>query len=297
MTGTERNIDRILLFTLALLLPPLIVAQAQEGRARSVQLGGAREVVATINGGFGTLYLKRGNGNALLQLREKKSEEEEEYADVDIDYRVENGIGYLTLDLNTEDGDDMNALACLFQGQSSRTWYLAMNNDVPIRFDITLGAGRASLDFTGIHVRGLELETGAGSVRISADRPNREIIDEVSISAGVGSVRTRHIGNLRFRHLDFEGGLGEYQLDCTGALPRRTRISSDVGVGSLVITLPKNVGAKALTSDSWLSSKKMYHFVQHSDNVYRTENFADSENKVLMKLQSGVGSVAVRWEK
>ncbi|MDT8322480.1 MAG: hypothetical protein RRA94_00100 [Bacteroidota bacterium] len=267
---------------------------AQEAFTRTVSLDGAREVVATINGGFGTLYLKRGRGNALLQIREKNGENAKA-SDIQVDYHVEDGIGYLTLDINTEGAEDMNALACLLQGRDSRTWYVHMNDRVPIEFDVTLGAGRASLDLTGLHVKGLRLDAGAGSVRMSVDRPNRQIIDKVSISAGVGSVQTRHLGNLRFRQLEFEGGLGSYKLDCTGALPSRTRISSDVGVGSMVITLPEGVGAKAMTSDHLLSSESMYRFVRRSDNIYATENFSSSSRKVLLDLQSGVGSISVRW--
>lgn len=271
-------------------------AVAQDGFTRSVSLEGAREVVATINGGFGTLYLKRGRGNALLQMKEKITEEGAP-SDVQVEYYVEDGIGYLTLDLNTDGDEDMNALACLLQGRDSRTWYVHMNDRVPIRFNVTLGAGKASLDLTGLHVRDFRLDAGAGSVRMSVDRPNREIIDKVSISAGVGSVQTRHLGNLRFRHLEFDGGLGSYKLDCTGALPSRTRISSDIGVGSMVITLPDGVGAKAMTNDNWLSSENMYRFVQRSDNVYATENFSRSSRKVLLNLQSGLGSVSVRWDR
>jgi hypothetical protein len=267
---------------------------AQDGTTRSVSLEGAREVVATINGGFGTLYLKRGRGNALLQIKEKNGEEPG-LSNVHVEYEVEDGIGYLTLDLNTDGDDDMNALACLLQGKDSRTWYVSISDRVPVDFDVTLGAGRASLDLTGLHVKGLRLDAGAGTVRMSVDRPNRQIIDKVSISAGIGSVQTRHLGNLRFRQLEFDGGLGSYRLDCTGALPARTRISSDVGVGSMIITLPEGVGAKALTSDHWLSSESMYRFVQRSDNVYATENFAGSSRKVLLDLQSGVGSISVRW--
>jgi hypothetical protein len=210
---------------------------------------------------------------------------------------VKDGVGYLTVDLNSDDDDDMNALSCLLNGRSTRRWYISMNDNVPIRFDVSLGAGRASLDLTGIHVREFKLDAGAGSVRLSVDKANREEIEEVSISAGVGSVSSRHLGNLRFRRLEFDGGLGSYRLDCTGALPERARINTDVGVGSMIITLPEGFGAKALTSDSWLSSQNMHLFVRHGDNMYSTKNFSQSSRKVILDLQSGVGSVSVRWAK
>ena len=277
----------------------LQVAFAQHGGTIVVEREGAREVVARINAGFGTLYLKRGDGDALARVREKLDDDEDEQHDTtfDVSYHVENGVGYLTLDLNGEDGDDMNALACLFEGSASRTWYVYLNDDVPIRFDLTLGAGRAAVDLTDLRVRAFKMEAGAATVRMSVDKPNDEQIDRVSISAGVGSVSTRRLGNLRFRRLDFEGGMGSYRLDCTGALPDRSKIYSDVGVGSMIITLPEGVGAKARTDEHFLNSQKMYRFIRHSDNVYTTQNFSSSNRKVLLDLQSGVGSVAVRWAK
>jgi hypothetical protein len=282
--------------TLLLLISVLQIATSQNGNTTVVALDGAREVVAEINGGFGTLYLKRGQGEALVSVREK-AREGDVPCGVECTYSVKDGIGYLTVDLNSDDDDDMNAFSCLLNGKSTRTWYISMNDRVPIRFDISLGAGRASLDLTGIHVRAFELDAGAGSVRLSVDKANLEEIEEVSISAGVGSVSSRHLGNLRFRRLDFDGGLGSYRLDCTGALPERTRIKTDVGVGSMIITLPAGFGAKALTSDSWLSSQNLHLFVRHGDNMYSTKNFSQSRKKVLLDLQSGVGSVSVRWAK
>ncbi|MBE0643952.1 MAG: hypothetical protein IH600_07720 [Bacteroidetes bacterium] len=270
---------------------------AQTPIVKQVALGEAREVVAEINGGFGTLYLKHGSGDELLTLREKRKNNEGDDADVDIEYHVEDGIGYLTVDLGTEGADDMNALACLLKGKNSRTWYLTISDRVPIRFDVTLGAGKALIDLTDLHVREFNLDAGAGSVRLKMDKPNREVIGRVGLSAGVGSLRAEHIGNLRFQVLDFEGGLGEYHLDCTGELPDNARIITDVGVGSLTIVLPEGVGAKAMTDDNWFSSRKMYRFIRKNDELYMTPDYDKSSRRVSLDLQSGLGTVAVRWAK
>ncbi len=278
---------------MGMLLVPLL--QAQDGYRTTVDLEGATEVVAEINGGIGTLNLKRGSGPALMTLRERQ-EDDEQRSDATVDYHVRDGIGYLTLDLGNDDGEDMNALACLFRGTDSRTWYVTLTDRVPIRFDISLGAGKASLDLTGIHVRGLTIDAGAGSVRMRVDRPNRQSIGKVTFSAGVGSVKTRGLGNLRFSALDFDGGIGEYELDCSGALPDGARIKTDIGVGSLKLALPEGVAAKAITSDNPLSSTKMYRFVQHEDDVYTTTDYEQSSRRVYLKLEAGLGSVSVHWK-
>lgn len=287
----------IILFSALLLLAPLGKTAAQDGYSTKLALGDVQEIVVEIEAGFGSLYLKRGSKPALFTLKEKEHEETDEYRQPAMEYYIEDGIGYLTVDLTDGDNGDMNALACLFQGEQSRVWYATISDRIPVRFDITLGAGTANLNLTGIHVREFSLEAGAGTVRINVDKANREEIEEVTISAGVGSVSTKRLGNLRFRTLDFEGGMGKYRLDCSGALPRKSRIYTDVGVGSLTLVLPKGVGAKALTNDHFLSSTKMYRFVQHSDDVYITPDYKKSKRRVLLDLQSGVGSVAVRWER
>lgn len=281
---------------LALLLFAL-TATAQETAYRQVALGGAKEVVAEINGGFGTLNIKRGSGDQLMTVREKTTDGSGETSNIRIDYRVENGIGYLTVDMGTEGQEDMNALACLLNGSNSKSWYVTISDQVPVRFDLTLGAGKASVDLSGIHVREFNLDAGAGSVRLRADRPNREEIGKMSISTGVGSLRAEHIGNLRFNVLDFEGGLGEYVLDCTGDLPDNAKIITDVGVGSLTIVLPKGVGAKALTGDNWFSSRKMYGFVRINDDTFESRDYDNAQRRVHLDIQSGLGSVAVRMAK
>lgn len=281
-----------LIITAFLIVPTL---HAQEGYRTSVDLQGATRIVADINGGIGTLYLKRESGNTLMTLREKRKEDEQR-SDVTVDYDIRDGVGYLTMDLGNQDGDDMNALACLFRGKDSRTWYVSISDRVPIDFDISLGAGKASLDLTGIHVRGLVIDAGAGSVRARVDRPNRQSIGKVKFSAGVGSVKTRSLGNLRFSALDFDGGIGEYELDCSGALPDGARINTDIGVGTLKIALPKGVAARAVIGDNPLNSTKMYRFVRQNGNVYTTTDYESNSRRVYLNIEAGLGSVSVHWK-
>lgn len=280
-----------------MLLTFVCTVSAQESLLRKVSLGNVREVVAEINGGFGTLYLKRGSGDDLLTLKETRKKEHDDEAEIEVDYHIEDEVGYLTVEMGTNGESDMNALACLLKGSTSRTWYITISDRVPIRFNITVGAGQASIDLTEIHVREFTLDAGAGSVRLKMDKPNREEIGTVAIAAGVGSLRAEHLGNLRFQRLDFEGGIGEYVLDCSGDLPDNAIISTDVGIGSLTIVLPNGIGAKATTDENWFSSRKMNRFIRKNDALYITPDYNKSPRRVLLNLQSGLGSVDVRWTK
>lgn len=281
------------MFAYFLLCVPIF---AQEAFVHAVDAEDAREIVAEINGGIGTLFLKRGSTDALMTIQERGGSASDE-SGVRMDYFVEDGTGYLTVDLGTQGENDMNALGCLVKGPGSRTWHLTVSDRLPIQFNITLGAGRAAIDLTDVFVRSFHLDVGAGSARLGADRPNRGEIGEMSVSAGVGSFRGDHLGNLRFNVLDFEGGLGEYVLDCSGDLPHNAKIISDVGVGSLTIVLPRGIAAKVITDNNWLSSRRLTGFVRKTDDVYVSRNFERENRRVLLDLRSGLGSVNVRWSK
>ncbi|MDX9758063.1 MAG: hypothetical protein RBU27_02785 [Bacteroidota bacterium] len=270
------------------------VLNAQDSPVRHVALGEATEVVAKINGGYGTVHLRRGDGPMLLSVRESNAKNREAPPEIRVDYRVEDGIGFLTVDMGNDGRDEMNLLSCLLNGRGERTWDVTLAGGIPIRLDMTMGAGTATVDLTDIHLRAFHLDAGAGTVLLHADRPNAEDIGHVTISAGVGALRAERLGNLRFNELAFEGGIGEYRIDCSGALPDNAKVVSDVGVGTLTIVLPRDVGAKAITNDNWLSSRKMYGFIQKNDVTYCTPDYQRTQRRVLLDVRSGLGSVVVR---
>jgi hypothetical protein len=286
-----------LVSTVVLLVTLASIAAAQDAFVRRLPLGEAKEVTANINGTIGTIYLKRGSGSELIVIRERSGQSNQETADISVQYHEDGSMGDLTVELGNGSENGRNALGALFRGNSAPTWYITISDKVPIHFDITLGAGSASLDLSGIHVRAFRLDAGAGSVRMKVNEPNREEIQTVSLSAGVGKLHTRRLGNLRFHALDFQGGIGKYLLDCSGELPNDASISTDLGVGSLTVVLPQGTGAKAHTENNWLSSRKMNGFIRQQGSVYLSENYAQSQQRVELNMQSGVGSVAIRWAK
>jgi hypothetical protein len=61
-----------------------------------VALGDAKEVVAEINGGFGTLYIKRGSSDQLMTVREKHRRQDARLRISTSNTGSRDGIGYLT---------------------------------------------------------------------------------------------------------------------------------------------------------------------------------------------------------
>jgi len=67
-------------------------------------------------------------------------------------------------------------------------------------------------------VKDFDLSTGASSVRLAFNEPNKGSIDQMTIEAGLSKFRAMGLGNANFKSLHFEGGVGKYTLDFHGSL-------------------------------------------------------------------------------
>ena len=70
-------------------------------------------------------------------------------------------------------------------GNSTNTWDLRLNNDVPTDLIVRMGAGEARLDVGSMSLRSLEIEMGAGELRLDL-RGNPKSDYDVRIRGGAG---------------------------------------------------------------------------------------------------------------
>lgn len=278
-----------------LFLSFLSPAPAQEKLVSRVPLGEKRLVVIEIEGAAGTITLKKNPSEDLFVVTRVAAKREDSDPMAKVSYRESDGVGYLTVNLGEEGKKNVDALASLLSGASGRTWNLLVSDRVPVALSFKLGAGNAKLDLTGIRMQSLSIDAGAGSIRVYVDNPNPEMAKHVSLSAGVGSIESRKLGNLRFQELDIEGGLGSYKLDCRGDLRDGARIRTDIGLGSMMVLLPTEVGARAIAQKRWYNSTSLSRFIRDSDDSYSTPNYETAAKRVHLNLESGLGSVSVRW--
>lgn len=272
---------------------PLLQAQEQVLRTASLTTEHALQV--NVEGGFGTLHVLRGPGDAVYAV--KSIGEEQDHQRVTVSYSVKDRTGVLHVELNTgADEDGLSDLLHLFKGSSGGRWQLELTDQIPIDYRMEFGGGHADLDFSGLRISNIRLEAGASSLNIRMKTPNPERLKLVSISAGLGSIHSESLGNLNFERLRFEGGLGSYSLDLSGAIRDGAKIYAEVGLGSLDILIPQSLGVRATCDDSWLSSARFHRFERADDESYQTPNYSSASRRVSMSLESGIGSVSVRWK-
>ncbi|MBI4427582.1 MAG: hypothetical protein HY562_00510 [Ignavibacteriales bacterium] len=261
------------------------LAQSQH---REITRGKERELSVFMDIAFGSIVLERGEKGkiAVLDYEEEKEDEHK----FQVSYDVDGDCGRLRIKLKKtkslwrDNNDDNNY----------RRLTVKLTDALPVSLELELGAGKGDLDLSGIQIRDLRISSGASSVELRCDEPNSITAEMIQIESGVSKFTATNLCNTNFRKLRFSGGVGAYKLDFGGRLRQDANAKVEVGLGSIVVYIPKEVAAKILYDDSWFSSFDVDRdFRKRRSGVYETTE-DESDKKLTIEIESGLGSVRVR---
>ena len=170
---------------------------------------------------------------------------------------------------------------------------LALTPTVPLDLRLRFGAGEADIDLGGLSLRDVDIATGASETRISFDQPNRIPAERVAVSAGAAELELTGLGNARAEHFEFRGGIGETTLDFSGAWDRNAIASIKVGVGSLILRLPRELGVK-MVRNSFLTSTDAPGMTKR-DGAYYSRNWESASHRLTLNIDAALGSIQVKW--
>lgn len=256
-----------------------------------------REVKISMEAGFGDVYIsKTSSGNVFdATVASDKSFSMDDC----VDYSVHDGIGYLhfTTDEEGNKQHHTSKSSFSFSGIESTDWWLNITRDVPVSLDLELGLGKADLNMTGLSIKDFTLSTGASSVFLRFDEPNKSTIEDLSIEAGLSKFQGYGLCNANFNNFKFSGGLGTYTLDFSGKLNHEVDVNIDIGLGSVTIIVPRNIGVKVYCEKNWISHLSIDdEFRERDDDTYYSPNYNNASGKMNMHVEAGMGSVKIRRE-
>ena len=261
---------------------------------KKIPLGNEKELKATIEGGLADITVARGTASTILDA--ELALEEEDSPRGTVDYSSRGGVGYVSVDLNPDEWEEGKGKK---KGRHlnihSSSWKLLYTDAIPISFDIELGLGKGDIDMSGLNVKDFDLSTGASSVRLAFNEPNKGAIETMTIEAGLSKFRAMGLGNANFRRLHFEGGVGKYTLDFHGSLKKEVDVDAEVGLGALTIVIPSNIGARIIYEKNWICDLDIDpDFVEQDNDTYQTSNYATAAGRINLRVEAGFGSVDIR---
>ena len=168
---------------------------------------------------------------------------------------------------------------------------LQLNPNVALDLDLAFGAAEAKIDLGGLRVRSLEISTGASKTDLAFSQLNPIAAERVVLQVGAAQFIATGLGNANTGRLSVEGGVGDIDLDFTGALTSDMNISVEMGLGHLTLRLPREVGVR-IQKDGILSSIKGAALVQRG-NVYYSPDYDSAERRLHFDIDAAFNAISV----
>lgn len=240
-----------------------------------------KELKVKIFGSAGTFYISPGERDkiAIIDGRSEKGK-----TIVDVNYYVEDEIGYL--EFETKRG--------ILKNTDDEKWYIKLCDDIPTSLEVEFGASYAVIELGGMSVKNLKISTGVSSAKLKFTQPNKMIMRKLEVETGVSEFEIENLGNAKFRKFTFSGGMGSFDIDLSGEILDEADLKLSLGLGDLNIRIPRDIGAVISTSSGLFSPKKFDDFYKR-DGSFISYNYNDAKKKIKLFIESGLGSIKVKW--
>lgn len=165
---------------------------------------------------------------------------------------------------------------------------------IPLDLKMKFGVVQGEMELGGLQLQHLEFKAGVSKLWVRFSDPNPIALERIRIQAGVGKLKLSALGNANFRYLEFDGGIGSSILDFSGNFQQHAQLKFNVGIGKVILKLPRTVGIRIKINKSFLSSVAIDN-VYKRNGYYYNENWGNSNASMDIQINTGIGRVVIQW--
>ncbi len=269
--------------------PTALSAQSWRTVTSSRQVHGEQQLTVDVTYGAGHFQLTPGNSDELYHMEIRY--DEDKFVPIH-DYDASASL--LHLGVRSRQGDGVHvSLGDRHGDKTMPAFALSLSPDVPLALDLHLGAVESDVELGGLPLTRLHYETGASDTHLHFSRPNPEPCDELWLQAGAAEFDAQEIANSNCSRVRFQGGVGEVTLDFGGTWRRNMTATVEVGIGTLNLKLPRDVGV-SVHLNRFLASFDAAGFTKHGD-MYYSANYDRARYRLTMNLNASLGGIDVAW--
>jgi hypothetical protein len=259
-------------------------AQALKSYSTTRQFHGEVRLTATVEFGGGTLRVGAGEPGSLYAML--LAYDAERFQPVS---QWSAARSTVTLGLTNREGGGISMNA----GSRKQSADIQFSPQVDLDLSLKIGAVQSAVDFGGLRLSSLVIETGASTVEVRFSKPNAVRCTEAVFRAGAAELNVTGLGNSRCDKVTYEGGVGSVLLDFTGAWAGNLELEATQAMGGLTLRIPRSVGV-ALTTEEFLASFQPAGFTRQG-NHYTSANYATARRRLDVTLTTSLGGVTVEW--
>ncbi len=258
-------------------------ARAQSWRTitTSRQLSGEDRLTVDVTYGAGRLQVRPASEGVLYRMRLRYDEEAFEPRTGFDGRRLTIGVEGSRRSFDVRGDRDPGELA------------LDLARAVPMDLRLEFGAVRADVDLGGLSLTRLRLATGASESVIRVSRPNPVRLDRAAFEVGAADFAARDLANLNAERIDVHAGVGDLTLDFGGEWRADSHVRVNLGLGSLQLRFPPELGVR-LRKSGLLVSLDSEGLVKRDDSYY-SPGWEEAARRVTVEVNGALGSVRVGW--
>lgn len=263
-----------------------LAAQTWRTVTSARQLQGERELRVDVNYAAGRFSLAPAAGGTLYRMELRYDE------DKFIPVRTyDAAAGTLRLGVRSRQG--VRVRMSDRRGEQPPSLDVALSDAIPLLLNLELGAAQADVELGGLSLRAIRYRTGASETDLRFSSPNPLECDVLEMEAGAAAFSARQIANANCARVVFNGGVGEVTLDFTGTWRRSMQADVNVGIGTLNLRLPRDVGVE-LQLSRFLASFDRAGFTRRG-NTWVSSNFDTARTRLSLTVDAAIGGVGVEW--
>jgi hypothetical protein len=275
---SERHLTLALALTLLAALPAGVAAQDWRTLTASRAMEGEELLRVKVEYAAGRLEVAPGEPGTLYRASLR-------YDDEIFDPVAEFQDGHLKLGVGGAN----------IRGRDMKSGYLraAFSPEVPLELDMAFGAVDADLELGGLRITAAHIATGASRTALRVSSPNPVTAERVQFEVGAAQFEATGLANLRARHIEVSGGVGDVTLDFSGQAQLDTRVSVQMGLGALTLRIPRGLGVR-VAKDGFLAGFDSQGLVKRGDAFFSTD-WESAPHKLTVDIDAAFGSIIVIW--
>lgn len=217
-------------------------------------------------------------------------------------YRLSGGVARVQLGLESRNGEGLNFdwsdlddvdLEGLEDGDAADgRLEVGLSREVPTDLEVEAGATEGRFRLGGVPLTRLTVKTGASETEISFDRPNPVRMERMDLRVGAASLEATGLGNAGAETIVVEGAVGEVTLDFTGEWTRDAEARVKMGLGSLTLRIPSDLGVR-IEKKGLLSSFSALGLEKADDGSYRTADWDEAAHHLDLEVETAFGNIEV----
>jgi hypothetical protein len=277
----------VLALAIALATAHQAAGQTWRTEAKARQRRGQESLDVKVRYAVGKFELSRGPDRLLYRL---DSRYDEEIFVLHSNYLESDNRGDLLVAIDDLEQVDFKDLKDYDYEGGSLT--LDLSGAIPLALELEMGAVEAKLDLGGLMLQRLSLQTGASDTRVSFSEPNRQAAEFCTFKAGAAAFRVEDLGNSGCRRISVSGGVGTLTLDFSGEWDYDATGDINVGLGTVEIRVPAELGVR-IEKSTFLMSFDAPGLVEHDGGVWLSRNWDTAENHLTLSVSGVLGGVKI----